>query len=329
MKTLDAKWSLAVVLAPALMMSACQRSVAYRKDQGYFEEQSMYSQRSEAGSATRKFESMGQPRKKVIILDFWNDTPVRQPTLGAFAADELRRGLFVTGRMIIPTDLRTDLSTQDFIHTDRGSGDEVRVAQLVREGRRLGVAVVAIGRLGKIVFRQRGDEVGLLRQTQSLAAADVELKLFDVSAGREILAIGRSGQATANALVGVEGQNQQSAEFRLELVQLAVRDAVAQLVPEVIRSVEKLAWQGRIAKVAGGKFYINSGKGAGLVRGDILKVLTAGEEVYDPATGAYLGRAPGQLKGTVEVVDFLGADGAVAVLHTGGNFQEGDTVQLY
>ena len=57
--------------------------------------------------------------------------------------------------------------------------------------------------------------------------------------------------------------------------------------------------------------------------------MTSGEEIYDPATGTYLGRAPGQLKGTVEVVDFLGPDGAVAVLHTGGNFQEGDTVQLY
>ena len=50
--------------------------------------------------------------KKVVILDFWNDTPIQQPTLGGFAADELRRDLFVTQRMILPTDLRTDLSTR-------------------------------------------------------------------------------------------------------------------------------------------------------------------------------------------------------------------------
>jgi hypothetical protein len=191
------------------------------------------------------------------------------------------------------------------------------------------VAVIGIGRIAKIVFRQRGDEVGLLRQTQSLAAADVELKLFDVAAGREILSIGKSGQAASNALISVEGENQQSNDYRTELTQLAVRDAVAQLVPDVIRSVEKLAWQGRIAKITGGKYYINSGKGSGLIQGDILKVMTSGEEVYDPATGAYLGRAPGQLKGTIEIIDFLGADGAVGALHTGGNFQEGDTVQLY
>jgi hypothetical protein len=317
------------LLGIVLFATACQRSGAFRQDQEYYRENSMYSAPTSPTSATKRFESMGQPRKKVVILDFWNDTPVKQPTIGSFAADELRRGIFVTQRMIVPTDLRTEFGTKDFVQTDRGSGDQVRVAQLVREGRRLGVAVIGIGRIAKVVFRQRGDEVGLLRQTQSLAAADVELKLFDVAAGRELLSISRSGQSASNALISVEGENQQSNEYRQELTQLAIRDAVAQLVPDVIRSVEKLAWQGRIAKITGGKFYINSGKGSGLVQGDILKVMTSGEEVYDPATGAYLGRAHGQLKGTIEVVDFLGADGAVGALHTGGNFQEGDTVQLY
>ena len=63
--------------------------------------------------------------------------------------------------------------------------------------------------------------------------------------------------------------------------------------------------------------------------GDILKVMTPGDDIYDPATGAFLGRTNGQLKGTVEVVDFLGTDGAVTEIHTGGNFQVQDLVQLY
>ncbi|MBU6374515.1 MAG: hypothetical protein KGQ59_00825 [Bdellovibrionales bacterium] len=317
-----------VVVGLVLLLTACQRSNAFRQDQDYYRDNSMYSQKNAPGSATKRFEAMGQPRKKIVILDFWNDTPVKAATVGTFAADELRRSLFVTQRLIVPTDVRTDFSTKDFVQVDQ-AGEGVKIAQLIREGRRMGVAVIGIGRIGKIVFRQRGDDVGLLRQTQSLAAADVEIKLFDVSAGREILSIGKSGQSSSNNLVSVEGENQQSSEYRLELTKLALRDAVAQLVPDVIKTVEKLSWQGRIAKIVGGKFYINAGKGSGLIHGDILKVLTAGEEVYDPSTGAYLGRAPGQLKGTVEVTDFLGTDGAVAELHTGGNFQEGDTVQLY
>jgi hypothetical protein len=90
-----------------------------------------------------------------------------------------------------------------------------------------------------------------------------------------------------------------------------------------------MGWQGHVAKVSGSKVYVNAGRTSGLVAGDILKVLTQGDDIYDPVTSAYLGRAPGQLKGTLEVVDFIGTDGAVSEVHTGGNFQEGDAVQLY
>lgn len=312
-----------------LLLSACQRSHGFRRDQDFYQENpGYYDGKSQARSPVQRVESQGQPKKRIVVLDFWNDTPVRNTQIGGFAADELRRGLFLTQRMIVPKDLKLDYSTLDFIQSDK-QAQQVRVAQLIREGRRLGVAVIGIGRIGKIVFRQRGDEVGLLRQTQSLAAAEVEVKLFDVAAGREILSVGKSGEASSSAIIGLEPENQQSADYRGELSQLAVRDAVSRIVPDVIRTVEKLTWEGRIAKIVGPKVYINSGKASGLIAGDILKVLTAGDEIYDQATGAYLGRTPGQLKGTLEVRDFLGQDGAVAEIHTGGNFQAGDTVQLY
>ncbi len=318
-----------VSLVTVLSLTSCQRSRGFRRDQDFYQENpGYYDGKSQGRSAVQKVESQGQPKKRIVVLDFWNDTPVRNTQIGGFAADELRRGLFLTQRMIVPKDLKLDYSTLDFIQSDKQS-EQVRVAQLIREGRRLGVAVIGIGRIGKIVFRQRGDEVGLLRQSQSMAAAEVEVKLFDVAAGREVLSVGKSGEASSTAIVGLEPENQQSADYRGELTQLAVRDAVSRIVPEVIRTVEKLTWEGRIAKIVGPKVYINSGKSSGLINGDILKVLTAGDEIYDQATGAYLGRTPGQLKGTLEVRDFLGQDGAVAEIHTGGNFQAGDTVQLY
>jgi hypothetical protein len=113
------------------------------------------------------------------------------------------------------------------------------------------------------------------------------------------------------------------------MTKLAARHAVSFLVGDVVRAVEKMTWEGRIAKVLGGKVYINAGKVSGLANGDILKVLSVGDDIFDPVTGAFLGRAQGQLKGTLEVVDFMGTDGAVAEVHTGGNISEGDLVQLY
>ncbi len=307
------------------LLGACQRSDSFRKDQGLTQDDAnSYYSRTPGKTPTQRVESMGQPRKRVLVFDFWNDTPVKNDTIGAFAADELRRGLFATQRMILPTDLKTEFSTQDFVQ-----GDQVKVAQLIREGRRLGVSVLIIGRITKIAFRQRGDEVGLFRQKQSLAAVDVEIKLFDVSGGREIMAVGRSGEAATNSLVAFEDQNLTSPEYRSELARMAVRNTSVNLVSDVIRSVEKMTWQGHIAKIVGSKVYVNAGRQSGLVPGDILKVLTQGEDIYDPASTAYLGRTQGQLKGTLEVRDFIGTDGAVAELHTGGNFQEGDLVRLY
>ncbi|MFL5812105.1 MAG: CsgG/HfaB family protein [Bdellovibrionia bacterium] len=312
----------------ALGSTSCQRSQAFKKDQEYYkpEGSTSYYDKANRSSASR-VESMGQPKKRILVFDFWNDTPVKSE-VGGFAADELRRGLFLTQRLILSPEIKTQYVTEDFLDAGHG-GTQIKVAQLIREGRKLGVSVLAIGRVTKIVFRQRGDDVGLLRQKQSLAGVDVEVKLFDVSGGRELLAVSRSGDASSNSLVAVEGKNLESAQYRAELVQMAVRDAVAKLVPDVIRGVEKLAWEGRIARVVGNKVYVNAGHASGLITGDILRVLAPGDDIYDPATGAFLGRTKGQLKGTLEVVDFLGPDGSVTEIHTGGNFQENDLVQLY
>ncbi len=323
-KHLSSVMSCMVFLA---FLAGCQRPGQMRGSDGdnYKAETSpSYYSRGGPKGASQRVEQMGQPRKRVMILNFWNDTPVPMTDLGAFAADELKRGLFLTQRMVLPTDLKLEHGTEDFVQ-----GEKVKVSQLIREGRKLGVAVLGIGRISKVVFRQRGDEVGIFRQKQSLAAVDVEMKLFDVSGGKEIFAGAKSGDAAVNAVVTFDAKATESADYRAELVKSASRNAVAQLVPEVVRAVEKLAWEGRVAKVAGSKVYINSGRASGLIGGDILRVMGPGDDIYDPTNSAYLGRTQGQLKGTLEVIDFIGSDGAVAEIHTGGNFQEGDSVQLY
>ena len=306
----------------------CQRSTAFKRDQDYVREAgSYYSSKSPGAKSktpTQRIEKMGQPRKRILVLDFWNDTPVKDGDLGRFAADELRRNLDASGRVLLPSDVKQEFKTADFV-----SGEKVNVAQLIREGRKIGVSVIVIGRVSRVVFRQRGDEVGLLRQKQSLSGADIEMKVFDVAAGRELAGFQKSGESSNNALVAFEGEGQETPEFRAEMTQFALRDAVERATGEVLKSVEKLTWEGRIARISTGKVYINAGRKAGLIPGDILKVITQGEDIHDPSTGAFLGRAQGQIKGTLEVLDFIGPDGAVAQIHTGANFQEGDLVQLY
>jgi hypothetical protein len=315
-----------VATAVLLLLGAasCARSKAFQREENYFEDAPSYYNRGGPQSPTARVEAMGQPKKRVVVFTFWDDSLAKYPKVGEFASDELRRALFLSQRMILPTDLRTALETKDFLQ-----GDSIKVAQLIREGRRLGVSILIIGRIAEVKFRQRGDEVGLLRQTQSLAAVDVEVKVFDVEGGREISAIGKSGEASSSKMVAMEAGSIKDKDFRAELTKLAVRNAMGSLVPDVLRSIEKMTWQGKIAKIVGNKIYLNAGRASGLVSGDILKVLTPGDDIYDPETGAYLGRTQGQLKGTLEVLDFMGEDAAITAVHTGGNFQETDHVRLY
>ena len=306
--------------------SGCQRSSAFKRNQDYYQEEtsSYYSKPGSPPNALQRLERMGQPKKRVVVLDFWNDTPVSSPEYGHFGAEELKRGLRTTERMILPDELKSDLNTRDLVE-----GNSVKVAQLIREGRKLGVSVIVLGRIAQITYRQRGDEVGLLRQTQSMTAVNLEIKVFDVGAGREILSVGKTGEASNSAIVAFEPGDGDKLEFRTELNKLAIRNAIGPLISDVVRAIEKMSWEGRIAKIMGGKVYLNAGRASGLVVGDILKVITLGEDIYDPQTSAYLGRSQGQLKGTLEITDFFGSDGAVASIHSGAGFQESDAVQLY
>ncbi len=84
-----------------------------------------------------------------------------------------------------------------------------------------------------------------------------------------------------------------------------------------------------MAKIIGNKIYINAGRLSGINIGDILKIITEGQEIYDPETGALIGMSKGDMKGTIEIIDYFGDDGTIAILHSGGQVLEGDFVQLY
>ena len=131
-------------------ITACTRSNEFKRDQEFYKpENPSYYDRQANKSATQALEVSAQPKKRVLVLNFWNDTPVRAPLVGGFAAEELRRNLAASQRVIIQKDSRDGMNTEDYI-----SGERVKVSQLIREGRRLGLSVIIIGRITKIVFRR-------------------------------------------------------------------------------------------------------------------------------------------------------------------------------
>lgn len=314
--------AVAALFAPAVL-PGCARSKQYRQEQNYYRADSEFTSR---GSSIDKAEKFGQPKKKLFVLPFMNDTPFGDDQLGTVAAGELLRSLKITGRAVVPDDLRSADTSRDFF-----SGDKVRLSPLIREGKKLGVTLLIIGKIKRVRYRQKGDEVGLFRQKRSIAAVDVEMRLFDCAEGKEVMATSKSADSSSSQ-VNLFGRDEGASDpqsQRMELVSEAIRNSMRLLAADIARALEKIGWEGRIAKISGGRVYVNSGRASGLNIGDILKVMTAGEDIYDPLTGAYMGRSQGQPKGTLEVVDFLGIDGAVAAIHSGGGFFEGDVVHLY
>jgi hypothetical protein len=312
------------VLLP-LVLSACVRNHSLKKEREFYEETpSGYYQGEDAPRKGEALERLKGPKKKVLVLSFWNDTPTGDDSLGDFVASEMKREFSLGHQILLPDDKLVSTVTKDFV-----DGDRVQVSQLVKEGRRFGVSCVILGRISKINFRQNREEVGILRQAESVVSVELEMKVFDVSSGREVGTYQRTGSATNTARIVIDEDTLSSREARNDLAKEAIYEAVQKLLPDAVLAMEKMEWQGRIAKIAGSKVYINAGRASGLLSGDILKVLSPGEEIVDPITHAFLGRSEGFLKGTLEVSDFIGTDSSMTVIHTGGNFQEGDVVRLY
>jgi hypothetical protein len=114
-----------------------------------------------------------------------------------------------------------------------------------------------------------------------------------------------------------------------ELSEIIIKDAFLDYNTKLVESLKLISWEGRIAALQGERIYLNVGQISGVQLGDILKVVDDGSEIYDTELGYHLGKVPGKVKGTLEIVGFFGQDGAVSVIHSGAGFKENDRVEIY
>ncbi len=300
---------------------SCTRSPAYRKEAGIGGRVQGDRERAKAVESVQKFAPL---RKRAVILPFWNDTPVK----GKFeiqAKNNLREALLESNRLNVVDEKDIPLRSQDFFL----DAEKLNVAHVAENGKKWGVSLVIVGRITKIAFRRKDDDVGLLRPTAARAAASVELRLVDVALAKEI-ALGEGAGVSENSSLNLFGQDAEDTDaYRNEVVAEALGEAVRKALPALNKEIDRIQWRGKVAKIAGAKIYINAGRATGIQVGDILKVSSQGGDIFDPDTGLFLGRTAGDLKGTLEVAEFFGEDGSIARIHSGANFLEGDVIQLY
>ncbi len=275
--------------------------------------------------SARQVKDFNPIRKKIALLTFFNEAPFGGEDLAIQATEEFRREISRTRDFLVDASAAAMFGSSKDIY----SGGGVKLAQLTRKAKMAGVNLVVFGRIIDARVRQASDEIGFVRKTKALAETKVEIKVFDVISSKELLSDVVEGNVHDDNFRFYVTEEEENLTYRQDLLRYSTRAAVRKFIPRLASMGAKLDWTGRVAKIIGTKIYINAGRESGVNIGDILKVITEGQDVYDPETGALIGISKGDVKGTLEVTDYFGPDGTIAILHSGGSVTEGDFVQLY
>lgn len=264
-------------------------------------------------------------KKKVALLALFNESPYGKTDLAVHATEELKKELSRTRDFVV------DLESSHLFGTSKEiySGGGMKLAQLSRKAKLSGINLVVYGRITLARVRQKKDEIGFMRKIKSYSEVVLEVRVFDVNANKEIYAEKINGNVNDSNMRFFMNERKENLIYRRKLMRYSIKVAVKRFIPKLAQIGAKLDWTGRVAKIVGNKIYVNAGRKSGLNTGDILKVLTEGQEIFDPESGALLGVSKGEVKGTLEIIDYFGPDGTVAILHSGGSVTEGDFVQLY
>lgn len=309
--------SIVIIFLSLFFLEACQLGAPIKRQSSGYNPRPLY----QGGPGARELPM----RKKVALLTFDNQSLFGKKDLARFATEEFRKEF-----SRIPDYIIADKADEIFGDSKKVfSQGGMNLLSMTKKAKTEGIHLVIFGRILYSKVRQKTDEVGVIRKTDSFAESIVEIKVYDVYQGREVFSEKRDGNINDVSHKFFMSERDSILSYRRELLRYSVKLAVRRFMRDVQKLATKLEWIGRVARIIGQKVYVNAGRKSGLSIGDILKVITNGEDIYDPQTGALLGVSQGEIKGTLEVIDYFGEDGAVCVLNSGGQVTEGDHIQLY
>jgi hypothetical protein len=194
----------------------------------------------------------------------------------------------------------------------------------------LGVAAILEGKVMEIRIKRKADNVGLVRNLKTVFEVMVRVRLLNVRSGKEIFnTVKTVTLEEQNVRVAERVDTDKFIENNPEMIEVLVKDAFLDFTTQIISALDRVSWEGRIAAIQGDRIYLNVGRVSGIQVGDLLKVTEDGDDVYDPENGSHIGRVPGRLKGTLEVISYFGNDGSISIIHSGSGFKENDRVELY
>ncbi len=263
------------------------------------------------------------PKRRVAVVKFEDKTSFGRGRLGSAATDILMTELSRSGGflMMSRSDTTEILDEQAF-----GKSGMVNPATATASGKMLGLNAIVTGSISQFGVKTQGSDFLVGKQKLQQATAVVDIRVVDAETGQIIFAESGTGiyETKTTEVLGIG----QSAGYDETLGGNALRAAIAQFIDNLLNRMAKIEWTGRVADIQDENVIINAGQKTGLSIGDRLVSYTLGKEIIDPETNVSMGRVRGQKKGTVEIIEFFGEDGAIAKVVEGAGFTKGDVVRL-
>ncbi|MFO7535684.1 MAG: CsgG/HfaB family protein [Kiritimatiellia bacterium] len=219
----------------------------------------------------------------------------------------LESALFDSGRFVIVEreKLGDVLGEQDLAASGRAAKSKVAKTGLIRSAR-----YIASGAVSEVSENQSGGGAGIsfkgvrLGGGKNEAQITVIVKLIDTTTG-EIVAkeriVGKAGGTSLNVGLSAGGLNTDLGGFKKTPLGQAAQDCIAKASEFIAKKMEVFPFEGSVVKASGGKVYINRGSDFGMEVGQKLVMITEGETLTDPDTGAILGKEDGVVIGKLSV----------------------------
>ena len=266
-------------------------------------------------------------KKRLVVLPFLDKDPSKRPeTARRNAREAFINDLNASEKYIVMDSSQLTVDPEKYI----GKDGQYDLKRLARDSQKSGVNSILEGQIIDVRLQKKAEQIGLVRNLNATYEVVVRLRIENVRTEQEIFHIVKTVTLDEqNTRIAERASEDQIFIKNPELVEILIKDAFLDFSQQIQTTMNDITWEGRIAAIRGDKVYLNVGRISGVQVGDLLKVVEDSSEVYDPEIGYNLGKVPGKIKGTLEVISYFGNDGAVSVIHSGAGFKESDRVEIY
>lgn len=279
--------------------------------------------------------SVAQGRIRVAIWEFENNAPTSWwywKDMGPAARNQIDTE-FSENKMLSSAFTVVERDKLALVLKEQGlaTSGAVDPTTAARVGKLLGVKYIILGGIDKFnVNNTRGGIRGIggnLVQAQ----ATINLRVIDTTTAERVVSLSADGEVRKGGGFFRGANLSREAEWGLasETIQKVSKDVVTKLTTgDYLDRIKGAAVpggvvEGLIIRIDGTRAYINLGSASGLKMGDKFNIISLGQALIDPATGANLG-APEKQTGSGAVVEVAEK---YAIIQFTGQAKDKDTVR--